>query len=150
MNNTKFAPNYLFEVSWEVCNKIGGIHTVIATKAKTAGAKFGDNYIVIGPDFSGESTSPEFEEDVNLLKQWRQSLYEEGVRVRIGRWKIEGSPIAILADFTSLFAKKDEILKHLWDSYHVDSISGQWDYVEPVLFGRIAGVIIKSFVDNFC
>jgi phosphorylase/glycogen(starch) synthase len=150
MNNTKFTPDYLFEVSWEVCNKIGGIHTVIATKAKTAGEKFGDHYIVIGPDFSGDSTSPEFEEDANLMKQWRQTLYEAGVRVRIGRWKIEGSPIAILADFTSLFAQKDEILKHLWDSYHVDSISGQWDYVEPVLFGRIAGVIIKSFVENFC
>ena len=150
MNNTKFTPDYLFEVSWEVCNKIGGIHTVIATKAKTAGEKFGDHYIVIGPDCSGDSTSPEFEEDANLMKQWRQSLYEAGVRVRIGRWKIEGSPIAILADFTSLFAQKDEILKHLWESYHVDSISGQWDYVEPVLFGRIAGVIIKSFVENFC
>ena len=26
-------PDYLFEVSWEVCNKVGGIYTVIATKA---------------------------------------------------------------------------------------------------------------------
>ena len=110
MNETKFSPDTLFEVSWEVCNKIGGIHTVIATKAKTAGEKFGAHYIVIGPDFSSESTSSEFEEDVNLLKQWRQSLYESGVRVRIGRWKIEGSPIAILADFTSLFAQKVEFL----------------------------------------
>ncbi len=26
-------PDYLFEVSWEVCNKVGGIYTVIATKS---------------------------------------------------------------------------------------------------------------------
>ena len=150
MNNTKFTPDYLFEVSWEVCNKVGGIHTVIASKAKTTCKKFGDHYIVIGPDFAGEAASSEFEEDASLLKQWRQALYDEGVRVRIGRWKIEGSPIAILADFTSLFSQKDEILKRLWESYHVDSISGQWDYVEPVLFGRIAGIIIESFVETFC
>ena len=25
----------LFEVSWEVCNKVGGIHTVLSTKAKS-------------------------------------------------------------------------------------------------------------------
>ena len=150
MNNTKFTPDYLFEVSWEVCNKVGGIHTVIASKAKTTCKKFGDHYIVIGPDFAGEAASSEFEEDANMLKQWRQALYDDGVRVRIGRWKIEGSPIAILADFTSLFSQKDEILKRLWESYHVDSISGQWDYVEPVLFGRIAGIIIESFAETFC
>ena len=150
MSKINFIPDYLFEVSWEVCNKIGGIHTVIATKAKTVSRKLGDKYIVIGPDFAGESSNVEFEEDTNLLKQWRQSLYEEGLRVRIGRWKIEGSPIAVLADFTSFFQQKDEILAKLWESYHVDSISGQWDYIEPVLFGRAAGVVIKSFVDNFC
>jgi len=150
MSKINFTPDYLFEVSWEVCNKIGGIHTVIATKAKTVSRKLGDKYIVIGPDFAGESSNAEFEEDTNLLKQWRQSLYEEGVRIRIGRWKVEGSPIAVLADFTSFFQQKDEILAKLWESYHVDSISGQWDYVEPVLFGRAAGLVIKSFVENFC
>ena len=150
MSKTTFTPDYLFEVSWEVCNKIGGIHTVIATKAKTVNSRFGDKYIVVGPDIAGEGTNVEFEEDANLLKQWRQTLYDEGLRVRIGRWKIEGSPIAILADFTSFFPHKDEILAKLWERYQVDSISGQWDYVEPVLFGRAAGVLIKSFVDTFC
>ena len=150
MSKTIFTPDYLFEVSWEVCNKVGGIHTVIASKAKTANSKFGDKYIVIGPDFAGEGVNSEFEEDINLMKQWRQALYDEGLRIRIGRWKIEGSPIAILADFTSFFGQKDEILANLWQDYHVDSISGQWDYIEPVLFGRAAAMVIKSFVDNFC
>ena len=150
MSKTIFTPDYLFEVSWEVCNKVGGIHTVIASKAKTAGGKFGDKYIVIGPDFAGEGVNSEFEEDINLMKQWRQTLYDEGVRIRIGHWKIEGSPIAILADFTSFFAQKDDILANLWQDYHVDSISGQWDYIEPVLFGYAAGRVIKSFVENFC
>ena len=150
MSKTVFTPDYLFEVSWEVCNKVGGIHTVIASKAKTVNEKFGDKYIVIGPDFAGEGVNSEFEEDINLMKQWRQALYDEGLRVRIGHWRIEGSPIAVLADFTSFFPQKDEILAQLWQDYHVDSISGQWDYIEPVLFGRAAAMVIKSFVENFC
>ena len=27
--NELLTPDYLFEVSWEVCNKVGGIHTVV-------------------------------------------------------------------------------------------------------------------------
>ena len=71
------------------------------------------------------------------------------MRVRIGRWAIESEPIAILIDFKSFIREKDQILKQLWDSYHVDSLSGQWDYIEPVLFGHAAGVVIASFVENF-
>ncbi len=150
MTTAKLSPDYLFEASWEVCNKVGGIHTVISTKALTTTKKLGDRYMLIGPDFSHEGVNPEFEEDGELLKAWRQNLYHEGIRIRVGRWKINGNPIAILVDFTSLFPKKDQILKELWDTYHVDSLSGQWDYVEPVLFGYAAGMVISSYVDNFC
>ena len=150
MNENTLSPDTLFEVSWEVCNKVGGIHTVIATKAPTVTNLLGDKYIVIGPDFSQDNGVSEFEEDASLMKAWRQSLYDKGIRIRIGRWKISGSPIAILIDFTTLFAQKDDVLKMLWETYKVDSISGQWDYVEPVLFGYIAGEVIESYVDTFC
>ncbi|MDE6857314.1 MAG: glycogen/starch synthase, partial [Alistipes sp.] len=150
MSNTKLTPDYLFEVSWEVCNKVGGIHTVVATKALTMTKKLGDKYILIGPDLQHEGVNPEFEEDVNLLKAWRQSVYADGVRIRIGRWKINGSPMVVLVDFTSLFSQKDDILKKMWETYHVDSLSGQWDYIEPVLFGHAAGIVIASYIDTFC
>ena len=150
MNEVKMTPDYLFEVSWEVCNKVGGIHTVIATKAPTVTRTLGERYVLIGPDLSHEGVNPEFEEDTGLLRMWRQSLYEEGIRIRVGHWKIEGSPLVVLVDFTSLFSRKDEILKKLWEDYRVDSISGQWDYIEPVLFGYAAGMVIASYVENFC
>ena len=150
MSNARLAPDFLFEASWEVCNKVGGIHTVISTKAQTVTRKFGDRYILIGPDLSHEGTNPEFEEDQALLKAWRQAVYSEGLRIRIGRWKIKGEPLAVLVDFTSLIPRKDEILTKLWESYHVDSLSGQWDYIEPVLFGYAAGTVIASYVKTFC
>ena len=149
MSNAKHSPDLLFEVSWEVCNKVGGIHTVISTKAQTVTRKFADRYVLLGPDLSHEGVNPEFEEDPNQLKAWRQSLYNEGIRVRVGRWKIKGEPTVVLVDFSSLIPRKDEILKSLWESYHVDSISGQWDYIEPVLFGWAAGVVIASYVETF-
>lgn len=145
------ALSHLFEVSWEVCNKVGGIHTVVATKALTMTRKYGDNYILIGPDIHREGDNPEFEEDTNLLRDWRLQLYaEDGLRVKVGRWKVKGAPIAILIDFTSVFPQKNEVLKFLWESYQVDSISGQWDYIEPVLFGYAAGKVIDRFVESFC
>ena len=150
MSNTNQMPDHLFEVSWEVCNKVGGIHTVIATKALTVTKRMGDNYIVVGPDLMQESQNPEFEADDTLMTAWRESLYEDGIRVRIGRWNVEGRPIAILIDFKSLISQKDDVLKRLWEDYHVDSISGQWDYVEPVLFGYAAGIVIKSYAESFC
>ena len=149
MSNVNLTPDYLFEVSWEVCNKVGGIHTVIASKATTVKRMLGDNYITIGPDFSFDGANPEFLEDNTLMAAWRDELYNNGVRVRIGRWNIEGSPIAILIDFKSFIREKDNILKQLWESYNVDSLSGQWDYIEPVLFGHAAGVVISSFVEHF-
>ena len=150
MSNMNQMPQHLFEVSWEVCNKVGGIHTVVATKALTVTKSMGDNYIVIGPDLMQESINPEFEADDTLLAAWRESLYEEGIRVRLGRWNVEGRPIAILIDFKSLISQKDEVLKYMWEEFHVDSISGQWDYIEPVLFGHAAGMVIKSYVENYC
>ncbi|MEG1885262.1 MAG: alpha-glucan family phosphorylase [Alistipes sp.] len=150
MSNAKLTPDYLFEVSWEVCNKVGGIHTVIATKALTTTKKLGGHYILVGPDLSHEEVNSEFEEDPNLLKAWRQSVYEEGIRIRVGHWRIDGQPLVILVDFTSFFAKKDDVLKKLWEDYHVDSISGEWDYIESVLFGYAAGAVITSYVETFC
>ncbi len=139
-------PDHIFEVSWEVCNKIGGIHTVVSTKALTLVQAMGDNYISIGPDVWRESSEhPEFEEDPALFPDWKDHAFQEGIRVRIGRWKIAGRPIAILIDFTPYFNQKDDIFKSLWESYKLDSISGQWDYVEPALFGYSAGKVIENF-----
>src|SRR5512138_1154167 len=101
MNDTYRAiPDYLFETSWEVCNKVGGIHTVISTKAFTLTEKLNNNYILIGPDVWRDTTqNPEFQEDLQLFKSWRSRAAEEGLGIRIGRWNIAGNPIVIIVDF---------------------------------------------------
>ncbi len=147
MSDKLMTPDYLFEVSWEVCNKVGGIHTVISSKAKLLQKKFNSHYILIGPDaWRGETENPEFIEDKALFASWKEATAHDGLRIRTGRWNVAGSPLAIIIDYTPFITQKDEIFKVFWERFKLDSISGNWDYVEPVLFGYAAGKLIESFV----
>ncbi|MBK8806868.1 MAG: glycogen/starch synthase [Bacteroidales bacterium] len=137
----------LFEVSWEVCNKNGGLHTVITSKIEEASKHF-KQYFLIGPSFEVDQDSPEFIEDINLFKEWKDyTLKEKGIKVRIGRWNIASAPIVFLVDYTSFLSQKDTIFTKYWERYFLDSISGDWTYIEPCLFGHAAGVLIDSFQD---
>ncbi|MBI5218767.1 MAG: alpha-glucan family phosphorylase [Bacteroidia bacterium] len=148
MAEIKFKPDYIFETSWEVCNKVGGIYTVISTKAITQTAEYKDNLILIGPDVWKETRqNPDFIEDKYLYKLWREKAEDEGLRFKIGRWNVAGNPVAILVDFTQYFSEKDKIFSRFWESYQLDSLSGQWDYTEPALFGYAAAKVIESFYE---
>lgn len=147
MSQNNQQPEYIFEVSWEVCNKVGGIHTVVSTKALTLVKKFENNLILIGPDVLKDTQNPEFTEDKFLFRSWREEAHSKGLKFRIGRWNIAGNPVAILVDFTPLFTEKDDIFAKLYHRYGLDSLTGQWDYVEPTLFGYAAGRLIESFCD---
>ena len=144
------TPEYLFETSWEVCNMVGGIYTVLSTKSNVMRQLLDDHYITVGPDVVKESHETlYFVEDNELFPEWRERALSQGLKCRIGRWKIESSPIAILVDYTPLYQSKNEILGHLWEQYELDSIRGQWDYIEPVLFGYAAGQVIESFCNFY-
>ncbi|HEX7411773.1 MAG TPA: alpha-glucan family phosphorylase, partial [Bacteroidales bacterium] len=147
-SHVTIQPDYLFEVSWEICNKVGGIYTVIATKAPGMQREFGDNYILIGPDVWKETAeNPDFIEDKFIYRSWREKAESEGLHLKVGRWNIKSNPIVVLVDFTPFFAVKDKIFTEFWEKYKLDSISGNWDYIEPALFGYAAGKIIESFYE---
>lgn len=145
MNNA-LNLDYIFEVSWEVCNKVGGIHTVISTKSLALSERCGD-LIFIGPDTYGTNENSEFIEEPALFAEWKQYAASNGLRVRTGRWNICGSPKVILISFTDFINEKDRIFADFWEDYKLDSLSGQWDYIEPALFGYTAGKVIESFCD---
>ncbi len=135
------ADKYLFEVSWEVCNKVGGIYTVISSKVPMAVGTFGDNYYLLGPDLK---TNPEFEEtDEECWNRIREGTAIKDIPCRFGRWKIPGDPKVILVSFGKKL-NKDQLLYELWESYGVESIAGGWDYVEPVMFSYTCGAVIET------
>ncbi len=139
-------PDWVFEVSWEVCNKVGGIYTVISTKAPVLNRILNDHLVTIGPDL-GQADKPgsNFIEDKGLFPEWREHLKESNLKVKMGRWDIPGKPATLLVDFSDFFARKDDILTQLWTKFRVDSLTGGWDYIEPTIFGYVTGMVIENF-----
>ncbi len=152
MGKELLKPDYIFESSWEVCNKVGGIYTVLSTRAKTLQDSMKDRIIFIGPDFWKESDDtsekkecPYFKEDKALFADWQWNAKENGLIVRVGRWTIPGEPIAILVDFHPFFEKKNEIYTWLWENFQVDSLHAYGDYDEASMFSYAAGLVVESF-----
>ena len=148
MKKERLFPDYIFESSWEVCNKVGGIYAVLSTRAKTLKEKLGDRLIFIGPDCWGEKTSPYFEEDKSLFSEWQVQAAKEGINVKIGRWTVPGSPVAILVDFNVFYPQKDTIYTQLWNKFHVDSLHAYGDYDEASMFAYAAARVVESFYNN--
>lgn len=148
MSREVYVPNFIFESSWEVCNKVGGIYTVLSTRAKTLQDKLKDHIMFIGPDVWKEKENPLFEEDASLLKSWRDTAENENLHVRIGRWNVPGHPIAVLVDFQPYFAIKNDIYTRLWEDYGVDSLHAYGDYDEASMFSYAAGLIVESYYNH--
>ena len=156
MTNRLLNPDYIFELSWEVCNKVGGIYTVLSTRAKTLQEAHQDKVIFIGPGLwkreDGNYTkeeSPYFRKDPSLFADWQWEAKENGLQVRVGRWTVPGEPIAILVDFVPYFEKKNEIYGWLWEHYSVDSLHAYGDYDEASMFSYAAALVVESFYNHF-
>lgn len=146
MNESNVDVDLLIETSWEVCNKVGGIYTVLSTKAKSLQKLYKDKLIFIGPDvWTPESPSPFFLESASVLKEWKKAAdLPEGVSIRTGRWDIPGKPIAILVKFDGMYAVKNEFYGLMWNLYGVDSLHAYGDYDEACAFSHAAGLVIES------
>ena len=138
-------PDYIFESSWEVCNKVGGIYTVLSTRANTLQQEMQDKVFFIGPDVWHENACPYFKEDAKLLADWKKTATEEGLKVKVGRWTVPGNPIAILVDFQKYYEKKNDIYGWLWENYQVDSLHAYGDYDEASMFSYAAGLVVESY-----
>lgn len=145
MDNNRLSPDFIFESSWEVCNKVGGIYAVLSTRAKTLVGRLKDNLVFIGPDCWGEKPCPYFKEVKSLYADWRQKALADGLHVRVGRWLVPGSPVAVLVDFTPYYAQKNTIYGQLWEDFQVDSLHAYGDYDEASMFSYAAGLVVESF-----
>ena len=146
MANIINTPDYIFESSWEVCNKVGGIYTVLSTKAKTLQAKLNDKIIFIGPDIWNEALPVDFLEDKSLFKEWKNKVGMTGeLKVKVGRWDVPGNPPVILVDFKPFFAEKDALYYSMWEQFRVDSLHAYGDYDESCIFAYAVGKVVESF-----
>ena len=146
MGSTKRKPSFIFSVSWEVCNKIGGIYTVLSTQAKTLKEKSGATLIYVGPDVWEGKNNPLFVEDKSLYGIWKDYARDtDGLKVRVGYWNIPGKPIVLLVDFMTMFPLKNSIYGRAWELFKVDSMHAYGDYDEASMFSYAAAMAVKSF-----
>ena len=145
MADKLISPDFIFESSWEVCNKVGGIYTVLSTRAKTLQDMVKDKLVFIGPDLWMNRENALFIEDKKLWPSWVKKATEEGLHIRVGRWNIPGQPCVILVDFTPYYSIKNDIYAAAWNNYQVDSLHAYGDYDEASMFSYAAGLVVESF-----
>ncbi len=137
--------DYLFEASWEVCNKVGGIYTVIKSKTNLTRQHY-RNYFVVGPYFA-EKASIDFQPGAmpDFLNQPFEELKSIGVVPHFGKWvDAEGEPFAILLDCSGFAKEKDTIKAQLWEQYQIDSLGAGWDFEEPSIWSRAVGILLAA------
>lgn len=146
MSNKNVDPTILFETSWEVCNKVGGIYTVLSSKAKVLKEQLGDKMIFIGPDvWSDSNPSPFFEESKTSLDKWAKSVdLPYGIKIRVGHWNIPGNPTAILVKFDGLYPHLNSFFTFIWEKFGVDSLHAYGDYNEGCAFAIATAIVMKS------
>lgn len=145
---TKSEAESLFEISWEVCNKVGGIYSVISTKAALIKEQY-KNYTLIGPYI--ERKSQEYFQEEKTPKEYQEvfeELEKEGIKSHYGTWLIKGEPKTILLEFEALKKDKDHLKKEFWETHKVDSLYSQWEFEEPMLLSCAAALLLKKLEDK--
>jgi glycogen synthase len=138
---------YIFEISWEIANKVGGIYTVLSSKAKYLKDFYGKNYFVVGPYLGAKSQSDfrilqvpkEFEEIID-------NLQKQGIIVYYGEWLVEGYPQGFLIDFQKFLHEINSVKYELWQKFAIDSLRTGRDYDEPVAWSKAVSLFIKELV----
>lgn len=139
---------FTFEVAWEAANKVGGIYTVIRSKAFVSTEELGDQYCLMGP-YKEESARTEVEECEfanNSPFQWAvNAMRSLGYKIHCGRWLVDGNPQIILFDIGSGAWKLDEFRQELWEKCNVGIPHLDIECNDAV----ILGFMISQFIGEF-
>lgn len=127
----------LFEISWEVCSQVGGIYTVLRSKAPATARRWGEGYWLVGP--YRETSALEFEPEMpsgqvgEIVREFR----EKGVRVHCGRWVITGRPRVLLFDVDSVGQLHNEMKYFFWKDFGVGSPGEDVEFTRILAFGYL-------------
>lgn len=141
----------LFEISWEVTNKVGGIYTVIQTKAKITVDEWGENYFMMGPYYEHNvRTQVEIcDPPLPALRKAMDTLQSQGCQVHFGRWLIEGSPYVLLFDIGSAAWNLDRWKGEFWEACNVGIPFHDREANDALLFGSLTAWFLKELTDQF-
>ncbi|MDH5655714.1 MAG: hypothetical protein OEZ34_07395, partial [Spirochaetia bacterium] len=114
---------YLIEAAWEVCSQLGGIYTVLRSKAPAVTERFNDRYCMLGP-YDAQFADSEFDEKplqgifgkaCALLKE------QKNIDAKYGRRLITGRPQAVLFNLDSLQHHLASYKYFLWKDHQIET-----------------------------
>lgn len=140
--------DYLFEIAWEVCNKVGGIYTVLTSKTQLMVDLY-KNYFLIGP-YVKEHAENEFEKKPipDEFKKAFESLKKKGLVCHYGTWQVKGEPNVILIEFQGLIHDKENLKTWYWENFKIDSLYAAWDFEEPMIWATAVGMLLRNFKET--
>lgn len=130
---------FIFEISWEIGNKVGGIYTVLASKAKYLKNVYGKNYFVIGPYFNFLNNKLSDFRILTPPEEWKKiinKLKESGIDVYYGEWLVDGLPHGFLINFQKYLDQINSLKYELWQKFNIDSLRTAQDYNEPIAWSK--------------
>jgi glycogen(starch) synthase len=149
--STDVGDTLLFEMSWEVCNQVGGIYQVLRSKAEFMLEDWGDRYCVVGP-YLPERAATDFEPTPvdGVHAEIIATLERQGIRAHVGRWLVAGRPRAILLEY-ALPAEQLNRLKHeLWQHFKIES-PANLDLVDnAIAFGQATALLLAAACRAWC
>ncbi|KAK6440265.1 glycogen synthase isoform 1 [Oleoguttula sp. CCFEE 5521] len=138
----------LFEVAAEVANRVGGIYSVLKSKAQVTTAEYGSTYTLLGP-LNRASAAVEVEEiepKDPAMKATIQSMNERGIQTLYGRWLIDGAPRVLLFDTGTGYYKLDEWKGDLWSTAGIPSPPDDHETNEAIVFGYLIAWFLGEYV----
>ena len=141
---------FLIESAWEVCNQVGGIHTVIKSKVPNMVGRWGKNYCLLGP-FVHPSVSAIFEPDEqadNAFARAAKRMRESGLEAYYGRWLVEGRPQVVLVNPFQVFDRLGDIKYRLYDHHNISTPSGHDLVNQCVAFGYMCEQFFMNLAND--
>jgi len=138
----------LFDIATEVAHRVGGIYSVIKSKAPVTTAEYGDRYTLIGP-LNHQSAAVEVEElePTNPeLAATMKAMKDRGIGMLYGRWLIEGAPRVLLFDTKTAYRYLNEWKTDLWNLASIPSPDNDEETNEAIVFGYLVAWFLGEFV----
>jgi glycogen(starch) synthase len=138
----------LFEVGWEVCWQLGGIYTVLRSKAAAMQKKWDDRYFLIGP-YNPNTAAIEFEErpTEGFIRQTLDKLRESGMPCHFGNWLVAGRPRVILLDHRARYSSLDSDKYWLWKDHGISTVASDGEVNDVVAFGFAVAEFFKHLTE---
>lgn len=140
---------WCFESAWEVANKVGGIYTVIRSKAGVSVTEMGDQYILLGPYKEFHARQEIEEEDFPTYHPLGRAVDSQrethGYKIVCGRWLVEGNPQVILFDVESAKVQLNAFKHELFTKAGIGIPHEDNETNDVCLFGFMVAQFLSDF-----